>query len=139
MNRGFLLIILLAVLSVAVSAQSLEITGRQWMLVGLDGSSITTSTVYFEFQRDMTRFSGNAGCNRMFGSMKTDGQKIAFSNVATTRMACVDAEKQKIETAVLIALTNVDGIRQRGSSIELMHGRRIVMKLAAPVKQKPQK
>lgn len=41
------------------------------------------------------KLSGFAGCNRMFGGISLDGTAfgIAFTQVATTRMACPDMKR----------------------------------------------
>ena len=137
MKRIFLLLTLLTTFGIVTSAQSLHIDGRHWKLIELDGSPVGTSNAYLEFDGGQTRFSGNAGCNRMFGVVQIRGRQIAFSNVGTTRMACVAPVSQKSETVFLTRLKNVDRFRLSGNNLELMIGRRVVMRFAAPVKQKP--
>src|SRR5688572_18646912 len=101
MKRAFLLLIILSALGAAGSAQSLEVYGRQWKLVEINGSNVGTSNAYVEFDRGQARFSGNTGCNRMFGGVAIRGRQISFSNVGTTRMACVDTRVQRNEAAFL--------------------------------------
>jgi heat shock protein HslJ len=138
MKKAFLLLIFLSALGTAASAQSLRIYDRQWKLTELNGSPVGTSNAYLEFDRSQARFSGNAGCNRMFGGVTIRGRQITFSNVGTTRMACVDARVQRNEMTFLRELKNVDRFRQSENSLEMMVQRRVVMRFVALVKHKPE-
>lgn len=37
------------------------------------------------------RVSGSGGCNRIFGTVRIEGQAIAFGQMGSTKMACVGA------------------------------------------------
>jgi heat shock protein HslJ len=138
MIRILFLLTLLSTCGIAAAAQSLHIDGRQWKLVELNGSPVATSNAYLQFDGVQTRFSGNAGCNRMFGVVEIRGRQIAFSNIGTTRMACVAPLSQAAETAFLSRLRAVDRFRLTGNTLELMIQRRVVLRFEAPVKQKPE-
>ena len=138
MKRIFLLLALLSIFGIAASAQSLHIDGRQWKLIELNGSPVGTSNAYLQFDGGQTRVSGNAGCNRMFGVVEIRGRQIVFSNIGTTRMACVAPLSQKSETAFLSRLKNVDRFRLSENTLEMMVGRRVALRFEAPVKQKPE-
>jgi Heat shock protein len=127
MKRTFLLITFLIALCIGVAAQPLHIDARQWKLVELNGSPIKASNAYLEFDFDQKRMTGNSGCNRMFGGFEISGRKLAFSNIATTRMACPD---MAAETALLTALKSVDRFRQSGNTLELSKGRTVVIRFA---------
>ena len=111
---------------------------RQWKLVQLDGADVqSASRAYLELDANQTKFSGNTGCNRMFGSVDVQGRRIDFSNVGTTRMACADARVRRVETGFVRALENVDRFRQNGNSLELYDRNRVIARLTAPTKQPP--
>src|SRR6188768_2654920 len=116
MKSTFLLITFLTALGIGASAQPLHIAGRQWKLVELNGSPVKASNAYLEFDFDQKRMTGNSGCNRMFGGFEISGRKLAFSNIATTRMACPD---MAAETALLTALRSVDRFKQSENTLEL--------------------
>ena len=137
MKRILILLALLIAFGAAISAQPVPIAGRQWKLTELNGTPVGTSNAYLEFERGQTRFSGNAGCNRMFGGVEIRGWRIVFSNVGTTRMACADRQVQRNETAFLAVLRTLNGFRLDGNTLVLLNGRRVVMRFVAPVKQKP--
>jgi heat shock protein HslJ len=123
------------VLATGVFAQTDQIGGRRWKLVQINGSNVGTSAAYFELSADRTRFSGNAGCNRIFGSVDIRRDTINFSKVGITRMACANRRVQKLETEFVRALENADRYERRGASLTLFVRRRAVMKLEAPGKQ----
>ncbi|PYT01604.1 MAG: hypothetical protein DMF63_01795 [Acidobacteria bacterium] len=137
MKKIFLLIIILTAIGTATPAQSMSLDGRQWKLIEINGSRVGDSAAYLQLDTNAGRFSGNAGCNRMFGSVEIEGRQIAFSNAATTRMACLDWNAQSNEKSLLDALKSVESFRQRGDTLELMNKRRVLIKLVAPVKDGP--
>ena len=47
-----------------------------------------------EFHLSDNRISGSTGCNRMTGGFEVRGNKITFSQMATTRMACPNMESE---------------------------------------------
>src|SRR5688500_17362043 len=105
-------ILILATLIIAsvVTAfgQSDRLGTRHWTLVQLDVSNVAASSnAYRELDAEQTRFTGNAGCNRMFGSVVVQGRRIDFLNVGTTKMACSDPRIRRVETKFVNALQKV--------------------------------
>ncbi|HSH01368.1 MAG TPA: META domain-containing protein [Anaerolineae bacterium] len=60
------------------------------------------------FQIDNGKVSGNAGCNRLNGDMKYDGEMMEFVMLATTRMAC-EPELMELEMAIVDLLGQTTG------------------------------
>lgn len=138
MNKLFILAIFIGVSVVPLFAQPERIGTRQWKLVRLNGSPVaSSSTAFLELNAEQTLFSGHTGCNRMFGGVDIQARRVDFSNVGTTRMACIEPRARQVESAFVKALENVDRFRLRGSTLELYDRNRIVMRLDAPTKQEP--
>src|SRR5687768_11705985 len=88
-------------------AQNERLGTTHWKLVRLVGTPVTNSSkAFLELNADQTRFTGNTGCNRMFGAVTVQGRRIDFSNVGTTKMACMDPRIRNVETAFVRALEN---------------------------------
>ena len=139
MKRQLILLTLIIISAVSALAQSERIGTRQWKLVHLNGANVANSSrAYLELNAEQTRFTGNTGCNRMFGSVTVQGRRVDFSNIGSTRMACLQPRIQQVETAFVRALENVDRFRQRGNSLELYDRNRLVMRLTALTKQPPE-
>ena len=85
MKKIFLIAIVIAAFTTAVFAQGGRIGTRQWKLTNLNGLNVEDSTAYLELDDSQSRFSGNAGCNSMFGAVTVRGNRIDFLNVGTTR------------------------------------------------------
>lgn len=64
------------------------------------------------------RLHGNAGCNTINGKVEVDGNKIAFSNIITTEMACPGY----IEQRFLSAIQSVDGYKIEKLRLYLFEG-----------------
>lgn len=83
----------------AVVASFSDLDG-EWSVVELNGKKLDPADSKQLIVIDVARkhLSGNAGCNRMNGSIEyTDAQKniIKFPQVATTRMACPDLKDEQ--------------------------------------------
>jgi len=73
----------------------------------------------------------------MFGAVTVQGRRIDFSNVGTTKMACVDPRVRNVESAFVRALENVDRFRLNRGSLELYDRNRLVAQLTAVNNQPP--
>ncbi|WP_266202272.1 META domain-containing protein [Pontibacter kalidii] len=74
-----------------------------WVLEELHGKAITAERKpLLNFSLTENRVSGNAGCNRITGSVEVKGDKLYFGAIAATRMACPDL---KVESQVLQVLS----------------------------------
>lgn len=72
------------------SSFSGAIVDQRWnlLLVGTDERLSMPETPFFQIARDGS-VSGHDGCNRLTGKVTLgENQRIAFSELATTRMAC---------------------------------------------------
>lgn len=86
--------------STALSGQIVE---QRWnlLLVGTDERVSLPDTPFFQIGRDGS-VSGSDGCNRFTGSVELgDNQRIEFSQLASTRMACPNMEDAKRVTDML--------------------------------------
>jgi heat shock protein HslJ len=63
------------------------------------------------------RVSGSSGCNRLMGGYALEGETLAFSRLASTRMAC--AEGMDTEQKFLAALEQVKTWKIVGEHLEL--------------------
>lgn len=64
---------------------------------------------------------GDAGCNRFTGSFTVRGARLTISPLATTLMACGDAQ-MKAETSFLKRLQSATGFTQVGDTLTLTGG-----------------
>lgn len=81
-----------------------ELNG-EWNVVEMNGNSVASSesAPFLIFDTQNKRLSGNAGCNRIMGSLEyaeAEGGHIRFPQIATTRMACPDmsGERELLQT-----------------------------------------
>jgi heat shock protein HslJ len=120
-----------ALVSAAFGQNHDKLGTQEWKLIQIDGISIgETSKAFLELDLDKTRFTGSTGCNRMFGAVDVQGRRVDFSNIGTTKMACVDPKARRVETAFVRALENADRYRERANTLELYDRNRLLAKLA---------
>ncbi|OJX37899.1 MAG: hypothetical protein BGO78_07580 [Chloroflexi bacterium 44-23] len=105
--------------------QNTDLSGTSWLVTGFNnGKGAVTSTI---IDSELTlafnekgAVSGNAGCNTFSGSYTLAGNKITFSNMASTLKACLEPEGlMEQETEFLTALSTVDTYRVEGSQLEM--------------------
>ncbi|HRE19125.1 MAG TPA: META domain-containing protein, partial [Rhodocyclaceae bacterium] len=73
--------------------------GTYWKLVRLGDSPVTAAAKQREahliLANDVLRVSGSAGCNRVTGTFELDGDRLRFSQIAGTMMACPEGMEQE--------------------------------------------
>ena len=68
-----------------------QLAGTTWRAETIMGRPVidaSASTITFEADG---RVHGGGGCNRYFGSSTVDGERLAFGQLGSTRMACPQA------------------------------------------------
>lgn len=104
------------------------ITEKYWKLKTLEGKEVKMAKnqereVYFMLKNDDNRVTGFAGCNIIMGTYSLeDGNRIRFSQMATTLMACPDVDFNESEFLKIFELA--DNYRITGDKLELNVGRR---------------
>lgn len=93
-----------------------------WELVRVGDTSINTGAGQREphlvFQSKERRVSGFTGCNQMAGGYTRDGQDLSFSQLITTKMACLGGG-MATETALTAALQRVHAWSISGQQLTL--------------------
>ena len=94
-----------------------RLTGTAWVLEDLAGTSVHgTVQATLEFA-DSAKVSGNASCNRFFGTAQLSGaDSISFGGMGTTRMACPDSVSRQ-EASYLKALQDAERFRIEDSAL----------------------
>jgi heat shock protein HslJ len=109
-----------SVAAAQLSATTLE--NVQWTLLQIDGEAVKTpsrGTPTMSLASKDRRMAGFAGCNRMMGGYELDGEALKFSEMATTRMACIDVTP---EEPLLRALGATTRWKVTGNTLELFDG-----------------
>ncbi|MEP7075163.1 MAG: META domain-containing protein [Acidobacteriota bacterium] len=117
------------------SAQSSSLGSKHWTLISLNGRPVGNSKAYVEFDTVSSRFSGNAGCNRMFGSVRASARQIAFSGVATTKIMCANDGAMNIESLFVSALSKTNRYKINKNLLSLVSGNRTLARFAAAPKE----
>lgn len=104
------------------------ISDTTWELTKLEGTRVDQSTttgkkIHFTLNSAENRVNGYAGCNTFYGSYTLEkGNRIRFSKLVSTRMACLDAA---IDESNLLEIFNLaDNYTINGDTLMLNIGRR---------------
>ncbi len=137
--RSYILALALIIFGASgVFAKAADIEGIQWTLTYAGGRQVTNSSAYFEIERDGRRFTGNTGCNRMFGTVQLKGQTIDFSGVGTTKRMCKLMPGSVSELSFLSALNRATRYTVSGNTLHLYdRSGRTVLRFKRLVKQPP--
>lgn len=100
------------------------LSGTFWNLVELNGQPILQNKdsnqqrmPHIVLQQQELRVKGNGGCNNFFGSYTHNGEKLAFSGLGSTMMAC--PEGMETEQGLLLALGETNRGVVSGQFLEL--------------------
>jgi len=103
-----------------------ELTETYWKLTELMGEPIVHATgteteMHLVFKKEGNMVNGNAGCNSFRGTYTLlKGSRLSFSQLAGTRMACINTEK---EAAFMELLQKVDNYTIQGKILSLNKAR----------------
>ncbi len=94
--------------------------GVVWNLTLLDDKPVVAAEpqrrAHLVLDEETRRFAGSGGCNRLMGAYECDGDRIRFSQVASTMMACPDG--MDTEATFTKALAQVATWRVLGRQLE---------------------
>jgi len=103
-----------------------EITNKYWKLIELNGTTLTSidkqrSEPHINLHVEGNRITGSGGCNNFTGSYELmEGNRVLFSQIASTKMACMDMTN---EDALLKILNIADNYVVNGDSLILNKAR----------------
>lgn len=125
-NITFLIFAITGIFSLTATAQANRLDGEQWNLTHLNGRPVNDTKAFIELNIDNKRLTGNAGCNRMFGSVTANRSSIDFSRIGSTRMACADRDTMRLENEFIRTLERVTSYQTNGRMLKLFRGRQLV-------------
>lgn len=109
----------------------------RWTLIEMDGKSIPSSVagkVYILLSQEDRQVSGFTGCNRLMGTYESKNKfRLAFSKIATTRMACPGQGWDEFKFTRM--LENVTNYTIDGDRLSLNVGRRSPLAVFTKVKK----
>jgi heat shock protein HslJ len=101
------------------SAQSNALTSRKWVLTEMNGNKTGETTAFIKFSSLPARFSGNSGCNLMSGNAHFRGNRLSFSEVVTTKRACMQGKPSLVDGQVSRLFGQNVRYTLRGNSLAL--------------------
>lgn len=104
-----------------------EITEKYWKLIEINGQKVTSENFaskepHLILKKEENRVNGNGGCNSFFGTyeLQADANRISFSKIGSTRMACV---KPTVENDFFNVLETVDNYTVKNDTLQLNKAR----------------
>lgn len=131
LKLGLKLFVMIGLLNIGIFAQNNwrnDLSAKRWELTEINGKRIYSSKAFLEIEASQNRFAGNAGCNRMFGTVDSSGKNINFGGVGTTKMFCSDAGVMKLEADFTRTLGKVTRFEKNGNNLSLYARNRLILK-----------
>ena len=106
--------------------------GTPWRLVQLQGQPLGVAggdsgdappAPRLQFDAARQQVSGSGGCNRLSGGYRRSGSTLRIGPLASTRMACPDAERSALETRFVAALEATAAFDVKGAQLTLLDAR----------------
>jgi heat shock protein HslJ len=133
------IVIIFGVSTVTVPAQRGDLADRQWNLIESNGRRVLRSLAFVDINDNLRRFTGNTGCNQMFGNVSVRGTRIDFSAIGSTKRQCKLMAGSVPEPEFIRALDNAARYRIVGSQLSLIDRRgRTVLKFKAADRPTPE-
>ena len=103
-----------------------SLTDTYWKLVEIEGQEASLGAGQLELHMVLTsdghRVRGFSGCNRFTGSYERNGDRIQLAQLASTRMACVDADAMEQEQRFLNRLREAQRFTIHGDELAIYSG-----------------
>ncbi len=95
------------------------LVGSEWRLDAIgDARALERAPATLAFP-EAGRVAGQGSCNRFFGSYTLMSDRIAFGQLGSTRMACLDAAVGEQEARYLDALQKAERVEVEGATMRL--------------------
>ena len=98
--------------TVAPDPRPTALLDGRWELTAIDGEPLAAGPAPTLSIDAEGRVSGDAGCNRYFGSVELQNGAARFSGIGATRRACADAARMAQEARFLEALGTITAFRE---------------------------
>lgn len=107
------------------ASENAALTDGQWLLIKLRGEPVDPEAgrkaPFLVFDEEKSRFGGNNSCNDISGNYHLkEGNRIAFTMIITTQMACMPNE---IELPFMEVLDMADNFTINGDTLSLNKAR----------------
>lgn len=79
--------------------EEMELRNTHWRLVNMPGELLGEVEVTLSFEGE--KISGKSGCNSYFSAYESEGSKLTFKRIGSTRMMCSDMEVERQYLALL--------------------------------------
>jgi heat shock protein HslJ len=103
-----------------------DLANVEWRLVEIDGTAAVPTgggsgrDAYMQLAADSARVTGFTTCNRFFGTYESPGAgRIRFSQIGSTKMACIEADRSQQEQRFMAVLQNADRYAIGGDTLTL--------------------
>lgn len=113
---------------------ALSLENTDWKLVELQGKEILAKpgrkAPYLRLISEEGRVVGHGGCNRFFGGYKVEADRLRFSALGSTKMAC-PGDIGDLEDGFFNALGSVRHFKLSGGVLELFGDRELLARFSS--------
>ncbi len=114
--------------------QDAALSNTYWKLTEIEGSQVTvkdeTKEPHFVLKINQN-ISGNTGCNELYGTYSSSKDNIKFTDIATTKMACLDPDFFSVEIKFLNVLKSAANYKITSDTLELYKDNKLLARFSA--------
>jgi heat shock protein HslJ len=99
-----------------------SLAGTAWQLISLDGQEAPVEDPITLIFAEDAQITGSGGCNPYGGSYRVEGDTLTFSELVTTRIACMENGVMERETQFFAALNAAVGYELREGRLVIVYG-----------------
>jgi heat shock protein HslJ len=121
MLRPIIALLAVLLLSACSTTPSPGLAGSEWRPVEIAGQTPASSQAMFVAFGGDGALHGNGGCNAFTGGYESDGNRLAVTPLAATRMACPEPAMSD-ENAFLAALQGSTAFLREHADLTLLDG-----------------
>ncbi|MDL2231923.1 META domain-containing protein [Porphyromonadaceae bacterium OttesenSCG-928-L07] len=103
---------------------NVNIEDYKWITETMNGESVDQEegrNMFIQFDKTAGKVNGKAACNRYFGTYELNGNNLKFSQMGSTRMACLNMDQ---ETVFLKILQETTGFQIKDNKLVLMQDKK---------------
>lgn len=111
----------------ACKTQQVSIANTEWKLVKIENQEVASfdPPITLSFDEKQMKVNGFAGCNRFFGTYQSEGSKITFSGLGSTKMFCQD--KMDVEDNYFKALGMVQSFKFAEDRLTMLADNQLIL------------
>jgi len=107
-KTNYFLLILTIILFASCESKEVKSIDGNWEVKSIKGKASFNQNPNFVINTETLKIAGFSGCNRFFGSITLEEEKLSFHGMGGTRMACPDPTVENLFITTIPEVASFD-------------------------------